>query len=370
MSRPIRILQYIGSLNSGGSQSMIMNIYRNIDRNKIQFDFIIDQKDRPFHEEEIKKLGGKIYIFDENFRGYNYLSFTKQWKDFFKTHPEYRIIHCHVRSVASIVLKIAKQYGLNTICHSHNISNGKGLRAFIKKIIQIKIPKYSDIMLACSDEAGKWLYGKKAHYLVIKNSIEQSRYYYNAAYRKEIRKKYKISDDKYIIGHVGRFEKQKNHSFIVNIIKNLNNDNNLVFMLCGDGSLRPQIKAKLEKEIKEKKVYLINNTTDIYKYYSAFDCFILPSTYEGLGIVLIEAQFSGLRCIVSPNVPEEAKISQNYVKEPLDSNKWAKVIAEKKTEPDRSAPRLLNNSSTYNIKNAINVIERLYLNCDAQKGEN
>ena len=218
-SKPIRILQYIGSLETGGSQSMIMNYYRNIDRSKIQFDFVVDRNGKGdlFYKDEIESLGGRVYVFNEHFKGYNYFSFTGQWKEFFRAHPEYEIIHCHVRSVASIVLKIAKKNGLKTICHSHSISNGEGIKAVAKKLLQGRIKKYCDYFFACSRDAAIWLYGEEVvnsnQCIIMNNAIEIDKFSYSQKYRSEIRKKYSIQDEKYVVGYVGRFEEPKNPKF-------------------------------------------------------------------------------------------------------------------------------------------------------------
>ena len=180
--KPIRILHYIGSLNTGGSQAMIMEIYRNIDKTKIQFDFIVDRKNELKFEEEIKNLGGKVYKLNCFFKGNNFLEYRRQWNDFFKTHTEYKIIHCHVRSTASIVISIAKNYNLKTICHCHSTSNGKGIKGLIKNILQFPARWKSDYLFACSQEAGRWMYGKK-EFTILKNSINSEKFLYNSNIR-------------------------------------------------------------------------------------------------------------------------------------------------------------------------------------------
>lgn len=371
---PVRVLQYIGSLEAGGSQSMIMNIYRNIDRTKVQFDFVVDRhgKNNLLYKEEIESLGGKVYIFDEYFKGYNYFGFTKQWKEFFKKHPEYKIIHCHVRSVASIVLKIAKKNGLVTICHSHNTSNGEGLKAIVKKILQVRIKKYCDYYLACSKNAAKWLYGDEISNsdkcIVINNAIEIENYCFNQKYRDEIRKKYGISDEKYLIGHVGRFVPQKNHEFIFDLIRNIK-DKDVVFMLCGDGFLKNGFQEIVKNQGLNDKVIFVPSSDEIHKYYSAFDYFVLPSLWEGLGMVLVEAQFSGLTCLVSPNIPEEAKISNNYIIEDLLVDKWAKIILDKKLNQKRKEVRLFSIAEEFNVGKTAKDLQRFYLECAGQLGK-
>ncbi|AEF25344.1 capsular polysaccharide biosynthesis protein [Streptococcus parauberis KCTC 11537] len=159
--KPIRVLHMIGSLNLGGSQALIMNIYRNIDRTQIQFDFIIDHPSMNYYQDEIERLGGRVYSFP-TFTGRNVRNVRNEWDKFFKEHVEYSIIHFHVRSYISLLIPIAKRYGLITISHSHSISNGLGLKSKIKNLLQIPIRYQADYLFACSKEAGEWLFGKAA----------------------------------------------------------------------------------------------------------------------------------------------------------------------------------------------------------------
>ena len=192
---PKRILQVIGGLDNGGSQAMILNIYRKIDREKVQFDFIVDHPDEMYFASEVKALGGKIHIMP-TFTGFNLQEILKAWNDFFITHPEYKIIHAHVRSYASIFLSIAKKHGLVTISHSHSTSSGKGLKAVVKNILQIRLRYVADYMMSCSYHAGEWLFGKKAadseRHFVINNAVDVPKYVYSKARSDEQREKWGI----------------------------------------------------------------------------------------------------------------------------------------------------------------------------------
>lgn len=319
----------IGSLNNGGSQAMIMNLYRNIDRTKIQFDFIIDREDEIFFADEIKSMGGRIYILPI-FKGINFFEFTTSWREFFENHTEYKIIHGHVRSTASIYLSIAKKFGLKTIAHSHNISSGKGFSALVKNVLQFPIRFKVDQLFACSLEAGEWLFGKKAvkssKFKIIKNAIDSKKYKFDLEKRKIVRDYYQLSD-KYIIGHVGRFHNQKNHEFLIdmfNIVSKVRQD--AVLMLVGDGELRDSITTKINKLNLEDKVLFTGARNDVHDLMQAMDIFVFPSLFEGLGMVVIEAQASGLRCIVSDNVPNEASITKLVERIPLKQDIWSQVI--------------------------------------------
>ena len=358
-NKPIRILHYIGSLNIGGSQMMIMNVYRNIDRKKIQFDFIIDRKNEKHFAKEIESLGGRVYVFDEYFNGRNYFKFKRQWADFFKSHPEYRIIHCHVRSVASIVLKIAKKNGLKTICHSHSISNGSGVKSLAKTLLQKRIVKYSDLLLACSKDAAVWLFGEKVanskNCIIIKNAIDAEKYQFDKEKRTAIRTKYGISEDEVLIGHVGRFSDEKNHSFMVDLMDSIKRPE-FKMIFCGDGKAKDSVKHMASHN---KNILFYDDIYNAGDLYSALDVFILPSKYEGLGMALVEAQFNGLTCIVSNTVPEEAKISEKVFFLPLVPKIWLSKI-------ENSRPRSSFNTTlspkakSFMIKNSIATINTIY----------
>lgn len=332
----IRILQMIGSLEMGGSQSMIMNIYRNIDRNSVQFDFIVDRVEHMEYKEEIEALGGLIYVMP-TFRGKNILKIKKAWKDFFEQHPEYKVLHSHVRSYASLYIPIAKRYGLITIIHSHSTSNGKGIQAIIKKIMQYPLRYQADYLFACSNKAGAWLFGKSAlkdkNYKVIPNAIDSMRFIYDENKRSRIRKQLHI-EDKFVIGNVGRFVTPKNQLFLLNIFADiLHREKNSCLLLVGDGELRSILEERCQQLGIQDAVIFSGSRSNIEDYYMGMDVFAFPSLWEGLGIAVIEAQTAGLPCVVSDAVPLEVDIGSgltDVVKISDDSEKWADRICAQK----------------------------------------
>ena len=329
----IRVLQVLGGLNLGGAETMVMNLYRRIDKSKIQFDFIIHLQDKQAYEDEVLSMGGKVYRFPA-FNGRNLIIQRNLWEKFFIEHKEYKILHSHVRSYASVYIPIANKYGLKTIIHSHSTSNGNGLSAIIKNIMQYPLRFQADYLFACSEEAGQWLFGKKAckknNYKVIHNAIDSKKFSFCSIKRKEIREKLGIND-KFVIGHVGRMTKPKNHTFLLRIfleVRKIRKD--AVLLLIGDGELR----SSMEKEIRNlgimDKVLALGSKNNIQDYYQAMDVFVFPSLWEGLGIVCIEAQASGLPCVVSENVPKEIDLGENliHVMNLSDGEKkWADVIS-------------------------------------------
>ncbi len=312
MIEPVRILHVLGHLNRGGAETMVMNLYRNIDRNKIQFDFVISTREKCDFTNEIKLLGGRIYSLPR-FNIKNAVHYTKAWHDFFKEHKEYKIIHGHVRSTAAIYLKIAKQYGLTTIAHSHSTSSGKGLSAIVKNTLQFQIRFIADYLFACSNAAGIWLFGEKAcqkdNYFVLNNAIDAKDFTYNEEKRLQTRRMLQI-EDKFVIGHVGGFKREKNHEFIVKVFKEVYKKcDQTVLLFVGDGKLRPKIEQEVNELDLTDHVIFTGVSSEIPSLLQAMDVFFFPSLYEGLPVTLIEAQAAGLPCLVSEAISKESSVT-------------------------------------------------------------
>lgn len=329
----MRVLHYIGSMEQGGSQAMIMNIYRNIDRGAIQFDFVIHVGDITALAEEALSLGSKIIICPK-FSAKNVRKYTNWWNTFFKEHPEYQIVHSHVRSTAAIVLTIAKKYGCKTIAHSHSTSSGSGFSALVKNILQFRIRYVSDYFMGCSQVAGEWLFGKKIcksdRYTNIRNAIDSQQYIYDKAIADSVRHEFGYSDGDFVVGHVGRFSEPKNHGFLLDTFKCLHKkDPKYKLLLVGDGELREEIEQKIKDNGLCDAVTLTGVRPDVNRLMMGMDLFLFPSLYEGLGIVMIEAQATGCPCIASTGVPKEAKITDLVCYLSLDDSpeQWADYIS-------------------------------------------
>lgn len=365
MTEPTRILHVLGGLDRGGAESIIMNLYRNIDRNLIQFDFIKHHDEMDSFEEEIKSLGGLIYSIPE-YTGINHFEYKKSWDDFFVLHPEYQIIHGHVRSTASIYLKIAKKHGRKTISHSHNTSSGKGISAVVKNILQYPIRNTADYLFACSKEAGEWLFGEdvmdRDNFHIFNNAIDVKKFLYNKSTRIKVRKEFNLTDE-LVIGHVGRFSAQKNHFFLIDIFKKLHNiQPNSKLILVGDGELKEKIIKKIKDLRLENSVILTGVRDDVNEIMQGFDVFLLPSIYEGLGIVAIEAQAAGLTTIVSDVIPSEAFITSNIKKKSLNESPttWAEFIIENKDNNTKNTYSTITDAD-YDIHQAAKKLQEFYL---------
>lgn len=312
---PIRVLQILGGLEAGGAESFVMNLYRAVDKGKVQFDFVKHIEHKGVFEDEITQMEGKIYRCPQ-YTGKNHFAYCKWWDSFFKEHPEYHVIHGHVRSTASIYLKIAKQHGLVTIAHSHSTSNGSGISATVKDMMQLPIRHTADYLFACSDKAGQWLYGEKAitqsNYRMIPNGIDLRRFVFNAEKRRQMRDELGISEDAFVLGHIGRVTVPKNHKFLVELFAEYHQKNpNSKLLLVGDGELYETVQQQCTQLGIKDAVIMVGSKTNTEDYYQAMDVFVFPSLWEGLGIVVIEAQANGLSCLISKNVPKEAILTGN-----------------------------------------------------------
>jgi len=366
MEEKIRILHVLGGLNRGGAETMIMNVYRKIDRSKIQFDFVIHTSNKCDYDDEIKALGGRIYSLPR-YTGKNHFFYKKTWDSFYKQHPEYKIVHGHVRSTAVIYLRSAKKYGKVTIVHSHNTSSGKGFSATVKNAMQYPIRYIADYLFACSYHAGTWLFGNKAckkdNFFILNNAIDAKAFIFDEKKRMEKRNEFGI-EDKYIVGHIGRFDLQKNHEFLIDIFKEVHDKNEkAVLMLIGDGYLRPYIEKKVADLELSNSVIFTGVRSDIPDLLNAIDVFLFPSLFEGLGIVAIEAQACGIHCIVADTVPQEAYLTDLIEEISLKSSvsSWSENVLKYLSGYDRRNTYDEISQKGYNIEETSKWVEDFYL---------
>lgn len=326
---PIRVLQVIRHMNVGGAETFLMNVYRNIDRKKVQFDFLVTGKG--FFDEEIRQLGGKIYYMNY-ITEIGQIKYKKQLKTFFKEHPEYTIVHSHIDQVSGIILEAAKEAEVtNRIAHSHNTQNANNLIAkMYKKYLQSKIIKNATALMACGEEAAKWLFqGKENEAIIIPNGIDLKKYKYNESIREQVRKQLDIGKDTIVCGHIGRFSKQKNHKFLIEIFKEYQNINsNSKLILVGDGQLRKQIENQIENQKLQKSVMLLGKREDSENLYQAFDLLLFPSLFEGMSLVTLEAQAEGLPILCSDTIDRKTDITKTieFMSLKESAKHWAKKI--------------------------------------------
>lgn len=362
----------------GGLENLIMNIYRNIDREKIQFDFLVTREEKGIFDEEIKALGGKIYNIPHMSK-VGYKKYTSILYNFFKEHSEYRIVHCHRDALCSIYLNQARKANIPVrIAHSHNIRLSetrdiKGIiTTLIKKCCMPFTVKNATHHFACSKDAGEWLFGKKIaneKLQIINNGIDTKKYIYDEKISRKIRSELNISKETLLIGHVGRFDIQKNHDFLIDIVNELKLDiPDFKLCLVGEGRLKVDIKEKIKRLNLEDNVIFLGIRNDINELMMAFDIFTFPSLFEGLGIVLIEAQATGLKSLTSDQVPKEADMNVGLLDFlPLDNiEHWIneiKIISENKQKlrEDRCSKQNLIINNGYDIFTTTSYIQDFYI---------
>mgnify|MGYP002522799077 CR=1 FL=1 len=347
MEEPIRILHIVGRMGQGGIESLIMNLYRNIDRDKVQFDFLCHEGLGGVHESEIRSLGGRIYEMpklrsntDDGGKKKTYywkiFAYRKALKKFFASHPEYKIIHGHMTNTATIYMPIAKKFGNVKCCiaHSHQSEKTPGLSGTVTNILQKNLFRVATDYFACSEMAAEWIYPKKfveqGKVRIIKNGVDTNKFRYDEAIRNATRESLNFGD-KYVVGNVSRFKTQKNHTFMIDVFRAFHEQNpDSVLMLVGNGERMEEIKAKVADLGLSDSVLFMGTRKDVYNLMQAMDMFLLPSLFEGLPVSGIEAQATGLPMVTSTEVSKETDITGNCTFIPLSVS--AKEWAEKMTE--------------------------------------
>lgn len=365
INKPLRILHFVSSLDKGsGVMGVIMNYYRNIDREKIQFDFIyfID-KDVTYHE-EISKLGGFIYRLSTP---KNTLKFVKDFKNSF-FNSQYSILHLHEVYLNSLVNPIARYCGISKIIsHSHATRySDKKLNAIRNRILCIPINKNTTYRMACSKAAGAFLYGRKVinenNIYILNNAIDCDKFRYSLSVRMEKRNELKL-DHKLVIGHVGRFNEQKNHIFLINVFAEIyKKQKNAILILVGDGPLKEKVQDLVKKFGLEENVLFLGLRNDVNQIIQAMDVFVLPSVYEGLPVIGVEAQAAGLPCIMSDAITKEIDFTNvTFVSLKKKPEYWAEKIISAFKEERKNTIDVLTEVG-FNIKVEVRKLEEFYLN--------
>lgn len=368
---PIRVLHMIGSLNAGGSQAMLINFYKAIDRRKIQFDFVIDHSDELFWADEVKSMGGRIFTMPA-FQGYNLFQVRHAWSEFFQSHPEYKILHSHLRSYASLYLPIAKKYGLKTIIHSHSTSNGSGISSVIKAVLQYPLRYQADYLFACSQEAGKWLFGERAlmksNYYFVPNGIDIAKFKYDTADRLSVRSEYGIKNEMFVVGHVGSFRVAKNHEFLLSVFKCFHEKHaDSVLLLLGAGDRFDHIKQLCSELNLDSCVIFAGSQQNVAKFYSAMDCFFFPSFWEGLPVSLVEAQASGLPCLISDTITKDIYLTDLIQPMSLKQSQqaWTEYLLTYARQVRKELdPKMQSNLMGFDSVFVANWLQNFYLNID------
>jgi glycosyltransferase involved in cell wall biosynthesis len=324
-----KIIHVVTLMNRGGLENMIMNHFRLLE-NDFKFIFLVQKRGKQDFFDEINALGGKIvYAYREKIIDY-FLFPIRVNKIIRKEKPD--IVHSHIDTLSAIPLLIAKLNKVPIrIAHSHNSEQEKNLIYPVKLILKSFIPIFSTQLIACSSSAGSWMFGKN-RFDILPNGIMVDSFLFNKDYRYEIQKKHEM-EQSFVIGHVGRFFVQKNHEFILSVFsKVLTYIPNSILLLIGGGPLKEDTRNKVKSMGLEGNVRFVESSDQISKFYSAMDIFILPSYFEGMPLVLLEAQAAGLDCIVSNRISDESIILKTTLRLPIEQESiqlWAEKLTKK-----------------------------------------
>lgn len=369
--QPIRVLHILHSMNRGGAETMIMNYYRNIDREKVQFDFLLTFQGKSDYEEEILSMGGKIFHITPltltSIRGY-----LKDIQRFLKDYSEYKIVHSHTSSKSVFPLYISKRCKVPVrVSHSHNMALGDGtfsIKEIVRKLLRKPLRLVSTHNFGCSKEATIWLYGEKywktGKAKVLPNAIDTKKFSYNEAIREKYRQDFSLTDN-FVVGHVGRLQKEKNHLFLLEIFAEIaKKEEKARLVLVGEGVLLEEIEQKAHVLGIKEKVVLLGLRFDVPDLLQMMDVFVFPSLTEGLGIVLVEAQTAGLPCFASKNViPEEAAVTDlvEFISLEESAKSWADKILKVENQQKRQTRISMVQNAGYDICVEAKKLEEFYL---------
>lgn len=363
----IRILHVVTHMNRGGLETILMNYYRNIDREKVQFDFLVHRQERAAYDDEIETLGGIIHRLPRLVPWS--ASYHRALNHFFAVHPEYRIVHVHQDCLSSVILKAAKKHGVPVrIAHSHNSNQDRNLKYLVKLICKRSITTYATELFACSKQAGDWMFDG-APFLVLNNAIDAKLYQCDAERARMARARLSIPENALILGHVGRFCPQKNHSFLIDVFSQvLKRKPDAYLLLVGDGELKTDIEMMIQAQGMTERVVLTGVRGDIPDLLQAMDVFVFPSLYEGLGVCIIEAQAAGLPCLISDKVPIECKKTDLVRQIPLNdgTNAWADAALDAAKMPRRNTLEEIR-AASYDIRENALWLQNFYLSKEKQE---
>ena len=364
---PVRVLQVLGGTSLGGAESRVMDSYRHLDRSRIQFDFCVHSQEEGFFDKEIESLGGHIYRVPR-FQVVNWLAYRKAWKDFFREHPGYVAVHGHMTSTASIYLPIAKAAGVPlTIAHARSAGVDPGLKGAMTRFLRRNLGKKADVCLTCSRLAGEAVFGKKmveaGRVTTVPNAIDAREFAFSEKKRKQKRAELEIGEQEFVIGHVGRFGHMKNHAFLLDVFAEICRkvpDSRL--LLVGEGGLMDSVREKAASLGLSDRVIFTGNQAQVADFYMAMDFFVFTSIFEGLPGSVIEAQASGLRCLVSDSVTDEVLITPLAQARSLSdkASVWAQNVLERRSYEREQMEQAIKEAG-FDVSDQVKFLEKLYL---------
>lgn len=356
----IRVLQSVNNMHRAGLETMLMNYYRHIDRDEIQFDFLTHRPFRSEYDDEIESLGGKVY-YAPRLYPQNYPAYFRFMKEFYAEHPEYKIIHSHIDSMSYLPLLAAKKAGVPVrIAHSHNTSLDKDLKYPMKEYFRHKLPSVATDLLACGQEAGRYMFGNR-EFQIIPNAIDPLPFRFSEDSRKKTRDALGIKDQ-FVIGAVGRLTRQKNILFLIHTFAEIHNrDTDALLLITGEGEEEKSLKELSHAMGLDDKVRFLGVRNDVNELYQAMDILVMPSLYEGLPVVGVEAQFADLHCVFSASITREIGLSKkaHFISINRSYSEWAEYILRlREVSTIRSSSF---HDDRYDINKAKSILEQYYL---------
>lgn len=362
MSEPIRVLQVFAALDSGGVANFVMNTYRRIDRDKIQYDFALTAGKKTLMDDEAEALGARIFYFDTE------KNIEDNLKEILKNDVPFEAVHSHVFFYSGLVLRTAKKCGVPIrIAHAHNAHTGEStsvVRKVYEATMRHLIRANATVMLGCSEKACRYVFGENCmndkRVMVMPDGIDCERFAFNEKMRKKVRSEYGL-EGKFVVGHVGHFNPAKNHEKILSVFAEVaKRREEAALLLVGDGELENDVRARVEELSLSDKIIFAGAHKDVENMYQAMDVFLFPSRYEGFGMAMIEAQAGGLACVASDVVPEDTNADGRAVYLPLEESdeKWAEAVL---SVPDRSTESISGIKGSFDINATVERLQKIYL---------
>lgn len=368
MDKPIRILQCVTIMNRNGLENRLMDIYRNIDKSVIQFDFMTNRTEAGEFDEEIKQLGGRVYHMSR-IAPKSFFRYIDELRIFFQEHPEYKIVHSHLNTLSTWPLLMAKKAGVPVrIAHSRNASMDRNIKMVYKAFSRLFINGQATDRFACSRSAGVWLFGKqhveKKTFHVIPNAIQLDQFLYSDEKRQEMRTELGIGEKELAIVCVARFSPQKNHTYLLRVFREIRNRKpESKLYLVGQGELEQDIRKQIAELGLQDHVRFLGSRSDVGAVLTAMDAFLFPSSYEGFGTVIIEAQCSALPMLASDSIPSETMLcdSVEFASIKEDPAVWAEKLLALIEKTERKDNSVLIRENGYDIRQSYVWMQKFYL---------
>ncbi len=364
---PIRVLMLTTILNRGGLESMVMNYYRHIDRSKVQFDFVVHREQKGAFEDEIIALGGKIYRMMP-IRPLTFGKYKKQIAQFLDAHPEYQIIHGHLSELGYFFYKEAAKRNIPIIIgHAHMSDVPKDSKWIFRTFFKYRMRRYLTLHFTCGQKAAEWLFGKgdAKTAIIQRNAIDTNSFLFDETNHKKKRKELSIGENDFVICHVGSFQKVKNHTFLIDVFESIHKQfPNSILLLIGDGELRKIIEKKCQEKDIEQSVKFLGVRSDVSDLLQASDLLIFPSLFEGLPVTLIEAQCTGIPCLISDGIPQEAVLTDLVTSKSLKDSavSWAEEALQlREKNIDRAIYPAIIKEKGYDIQKNAEWLQNFYI---------